>query len=107
MYLSEPINLWEAITAARTNHDKDSKGQEPRCLGPRVVDSDVDGLSKSARWYGQELSVRATDEGWVITVFSCWDDRDECGIEILIPKDGKEPAKILKDRNHRIMFLHD
>ena len=106
-FTSEPINLWEAITAAELNWQKFDKGLEPRALGPRVKDTDVSGLSKSARWGGQELNVRATEEGWLIKVFSCYELMDEYSIQILIPKDSSKPAKIIKDRNGRIEHIHD
>lgn len=99
------INLWEAITAAEINHKKLMEGKDPRAYGPEVSTDQVTALSRSARWSGQELSIEPTEEGWLIKVFSCYDSVD--GIEILIPKDHKLPAKIVLDRNGRIIHVHD
>lgn len=106
-FTSEPINLWEAITAAELNWQKFDNGLEPRALGPRVKDTDVSALSKSARFGGQEITVRATEEGWLIKVFSCYDCQDACSVQIMIPKDCMEPARFVLDRTARIIHVHD
>lgn len=103
-----PINLWEAITASQQNSRLFDEGRELRALGPRVSGQDIDDLNKSARWNGQELSVTPNEDGWIIKVFSCYTDHsDQSGIEILIPKDSKQPVRVLKDRTGRISYHHD
>lgn len=106
-FTSNPINLWEAITAAELNWKKFEEEKEPRAYGPHVNPEDVTALTKSARFGGQELTVRATDEGWLIKVFSCYDNHDNCSVQILIPKDCMQPAKFILDRTNRIIHVHD
>lgn len=102
-----PINIWEAITAAESNHNKLDNNKEPRCYGPRVSGEDVSALSKSARFGGQEMTVRATEEGWLIKVFSCYESHDNCSVQIMIPKDCMQPARFILDRTERIIHVHD
>lgn len=106
-FTSQPINLWEAITSSQLNWDKFRQGKEPRAIGPDVTSDDVQALSKSTRFYGQELNVRATEEGWLIKVFSCYDSHDESSVQILIPKDAMQPARFILDRAYRIIHVHD
>ena len=106
-YTSNPINLWEAITSCELNHQKFDKDQEPRSYGPRVTSDDVTALSKSSRFGGQELSVWATEEGWLIKVFSCYDFHEDFSVQIMIPKDRMKPAQILHDRTGRLEHHHD
>lgn len=106
-YTNEPINLWEAITSCELNHQKFDNDKEPRSYGPRVTREDVAALSNSARFGGQELTVRATEEGWLIKVFSCYDCQDTCSVQIMIPKDCMEPARFVLDRTARIIHVHD
>ncbi len=105
--MDRSINLWEAITASEHNHDKFDQGLEPRCYGPKVTSDDVIELGNTGRWNGQELSLKATPEGWLIKVFSCYTEGDPDGVEILVPKDRKEPVKVLKDIVGRIAYQHD
>lgn len=102
----DSINLWESITAGESNWQKFDSGKELRALGPQVTREHVTALSQSARFGGQELSLEPKPEGWVLKVFSCYDDH-EYVIEILIPKDQTEPVKVLKDRTGQIMHMHD
>jgi hypothetical protein len=50
-------------------------------------------LNAVARTPGQEISLRVTDEGWVIEVFSCYrlDDR---GIKVFIPKNQSRAIEV-------------
>lgn len=105
-FTSNSINLWEAITAAESNHEKFDQDKQPRCYGPRVTREDVATLSKSARFSGQEIAVRATEEGWLIKVFSCYDCHDT-SVQIMIPKDYMKPARFVLDRTDRIIHVHD
>lgn len=92
------INLWEALTTLERRNARDE------CISPRVTEDDIRELSHSTRWNGQELSVGAVEEGWLIKVFSCYSEDVVTGIEILIPKDG--PVRVLKDRNGIIEYHH-
>ena len=95
------------MARAELNHEKLTQDQESRAYGPRVTSEDVNALSKSARFGGQELNVRATEAGWLIKVFSCYSDHDDNSVQILIPKDCMQPAKFVLDRTARIMHIHD
>lgn len=97
------INLWEAMTAAETNHRREPE----TARGPEVTETDLQELSRSARFSGQELSLQATEQGWVLKVFSCDSDRVQDEIEILIPKDGIIPVKIVRDRYSRLLHIHE
>jgi len=55
----------------------------------------------------QELTLMATDDGWLIQVFSADSGLDPGKIEILIPKDHTKPVKVIKDISGRIQHLHD
>jgi hypothetical protein len=97
------INLWELMTAAETNHRREPDSAR----GPSITSSDLTDLGMAARLGGgQELTLQATDAGWVIKVFSCYGDRDD-NLEILIPKDGRAPVKVLQDRFGKISHVHD
>ena len=50
-------------------------------------------LNAVARTPGQEISLRVTDEGWIIEVFSCYrlDDR---GIKVFIPKNQSRAIEV-------------
>jgi hypothetical protein len=98
----KPINLWEAMTATETNHRR----EPDTARGPVITGSDLAELGAAARWGGQELSVEATEHGWTLRVFSCYDGPFD-GIEILIPKDGRTPVKIVKDEWGKIAHIHD
>ena len=104
---SNTINLWEAITAAESNRRRDEEGRATTALGPKVVENDLIALSQSARWSGQEIDIKATNEGWLISVFSCYEIKNECSVQVLIPKDHNKPAQIVYDRNGQIQFMHD
>lgn len=71
-------NLWECLTRTETEE----------------FDNLIEDLGASASLSGQELSLRSTNEGWVITVHACYEDGK---VEILIPEDRTVPVKILKD----------
>jgi hypothetical protein len=53
-----------------------------------------------------ELSIRPSEEGWIISIFGC--DMDDCGgIEILIPKDHKEAVKVVRDEIGARTYRHN
>jgi hypothetical protein len=89
------INLWSALTAL-----------EGRDLSCKIGKEDLQELSDAARWNGQEITLKATPDGWLINVFSCYSEDGVTGIEILIPKD-RNPVKIIKDRDGRVEYHHD
>jgi hypothetical protein len=70
------------------------------------MDEDITALGNSTRWHGQEFSVQATDDGWLIKVFSCYSDGCPEGVEILIPKDRYQPVQILLDRVGNLQHHH-
>ena len=88
------VNLWECITACCVNQDRERRDFPLAALGAEIHKEDLRNFAKSARWGGQELSLTATEEGWLIKIFSCYDKHNH-GIEILIPKTG-EPIKIVE-----------
>ena len=73
-------NLWEAIVKA--SHKEPAYEQLARELG------------RSACLSYQEIGIVPSDKGWVIIINACNEDGE---VEILIPKDRKEPVQILKD----------
>jgi hypothetical protein len=83
------LNLWELITGehARRVHEHDPRIQQTHDI--------VQHLSDSARMKGQELAIEPVEEGWLIEVFSCWDDQrgtpQSGSWFILIPKHGGTP----------------
>jgi hypothetical protein len=98
--MAESINLWTALTAAEYNTRKDIGP------GPRVSSQDLIDLGRSARFDMQELSLEATDDGWLIKLFPAQGE-DYCGeVAILVPKDGLLPVRVLKDEVGRIAHLH-
>jgi hypothetical protein len=86
-------NLWECLTHAS------------RCMpNSSALDETLSKLALNARLPGQELSLEATDEGWVVRIFSCYDGEPEFDDEgyvtrresmpafvLTIPKDGAQP----------------
>jgi len=70
------INLWELITSAAIHDDRP---------GDMLVTKEhLTELGKSGCG-GQELSLQATEDGWVIKVFSCYDGCDgDSSIKITI-----------------------
>ena len=94
------INLWSALV---TLESQTTRGEHP---STRVTEDNLGELGRTARWNGQELSIEASDEGWVLKVFSCYSEGDGTEIKILIPKDWREPVKVLKDRTGRIEYHH-
>lgn len=98
--MANVINLWFALTAAEY-HTRKEDGP-----GPRVEGGDLRELGQSARFYNQEFSVEATEAGWVIRLFPCSGDDFQDEVEILVPKDGSQPVKVVKDRIGRIAHLH-
>jgi len=99
------INLWECLTAAETNHRRDPEGAR----GPKVTTEDLTALGRAARLGGgQELSLEVTETGWLIKVFSCYEDGpSDADITIAIPKDGRTPIKVLKDQFGKIAHIHE
>lgn len=97
------INVWELLTAAEYTHRR----HPDDARGPKITDADLGTLSAAGRFNGQELSLEATDAGWVIKVFSCYGEGPNNDIEILIPKDGRTPVKVVRDQWGRIAHLHD
>lgn len=91
------INLWSAMTSIEASKES---------FADRITSDDLRELGETARWHGQELSLQPTEEGWLIKVFSCFSEDGVTGIEILIPKDHREPTKILKDRNGSWEYHH-
>jgi hypothetical protein len=82
------INLWELITHAAVCSD----------LRGIADQDDLDRLrgelDASARWNGQELSLKPTSEGWELTIQSCFSsDQDNLEISpkivVKIPKNGQ------------------
>lgn len=73
-------NLWSCLTSAvyRRQGAPDERGEEL-----------LTHLAHSARWGGQELELRVTEEGWEVRIFSCY-ERGESGEEeiiLTIPRD--------------------
>ena len=88
----DSINLWECITSSK--------------LEGKIIREQLTELGNPARWNGQEISLRATEEGWKIRIFSCYSDDNNCEIVILIPKDNNKSVQILKDRSGYIEYHH-
>ena len=98
--MEHSINLWECLTRLESLN---KKGDSP----VKVSEDDLIALGKNTRTWHQELSLQATEKGWVIRVFSCEMDCYGDEVVILIPSDHKEPVKILKDTVGRITFSHE
>ena len=98
--MDHTINLWSAMTRLESEGERDS------CTYPRVTKDDLAALGWQARFYMQELSIRAIEGGWEIRIFSY--DTDCIGDEVIIftPKDGMKPCEIRKDRYGRIKWHH-
>ena len=75
------INLWELMLSTSTN-----EYCVPEYKRLRLMKACAD-LARASYVAGQEFSIEAIEEGWLIKVFSCHDDRWE--INILITKTGK------------------
>ena len=78
------INLWELITHARA-------GGSAR-VSEEHAEQVQQALGAAAHWNGQELSLQPVEEGWLIRIFSCFDDDlpgDGMAYSILIPKIGE------------------
>lgn len=88
------INLWECLTSIKNNG----------CVGE--ISKYIRELGKTSRWGGQELSLKPTESGWILRVFSCFSDNNTCEIVILIPKDNNKPVQILKDRSGNVEYHH-
>lgn len=93
------INLWECLTnAERTARKYDTT--------PRVTSEDLRTLGQAARFYRQELSVEVTEDGWLLRLFSCDVECYGDEVVILIPKDGREPVEVKKDRIGKREYHH-
>jgi hypothetical protein len=77
---SPAINLWELITSAA--HHDDRPGDH------NINQQHLTDLAQSARFSGQELSIEATEDGWLIEVFSCYESKTDWSIQITILKKG-------------------
>ena len=86
-------NLWEALTHIAACARRHPTQQEQD-------DSVLVALSQATRWSGQELSLEANDEGWVIRVFSCYSGSGcpncdpDLEIVLTIPKDRRTPPRV-------------
>ena len=92
------INLWECLTSL---YERDLPASHS------VTDELLQALGFSARFHMQELTMMATDDGWLIQIFSADSGLDPGKIEIIIPKDHTKPVKVIKDIAGRIQHLHD
>lgn len=97
--MADSINLWECLTAAERNHRKHD-------TGPAVHDDQLTSLGRTARFHQQELSVEATEAGWVIRVFGCGVEQAGDEVVILIPSDVREPVRVQKDRVGQREYHH-
>ena len=61
--------------------------------GRKRGDAMLEGLARTQRYGGQEISLEVADGGWKISVFSCHGSRDT-EIIIFIPADHREPPTI-------------
>jgi hypothetical protein len=53
-------------------------------------------LAAAARVPGQELKVTATEEGWVVEVYSAWDEQGDNVVRLLVPKDKGKDALVVQ-----------
>lgn len=88
------INLWECLTSLERKEERYEK--EPLCrkVNPELLMA----LGRAERFYNQELSLEVTEQGWLIKILTCSVEQYGDSVEILIPKDHREPCQILKDR---------
>ena len=97
----KPVNLWEALTSLETIGRREEKYPQ------RVFQEQLCELGKAARFHMQEITLEATEEGWLIKVFGCDSAADGFDIHILIPKDYRQPTKVIKDRYGRLEYHHE
>lgn len=100
--MSEPVNLWSALTALEYHTRRTPHGPSPEVQKDFITE-----LGRSSRFYNQEFSVKPTGEGWLIEFFGCDIDSLYDKVIVLIPKDRMQPVKIIKDRAGRIEHHHD
>jgi hypothetical protein len=91
-------NLWSCMTSYI--YGRSERGSEQRERGEEVLDN----LAKSSRWSGQEISLEPLEDGWKITIFSCYTHSyDENGdhlyeespkIILFVPKDATKPPTL-------------
>ena len=96
------INLWKLLTdcpldaSARSLAVRHNIGREVQGL-----------LNQAKRVDGQELNLDVDDQGWTITVYSCWrNDRglmgaDDYLFKVYIPKDKHEAIRFEVDDGHK------
>lgn len=87
------VNLWECLTRCDSLNRRNESA-------PNVPEGILEELHKCSRFYGQEIRLEPTEEGWKIRIEHCDDSHLSygSGVEILITKDHREPCRIIKDR---------
>jgi hypothetical protein len=86
------VNVWDLLTDIPTEPCRELL-ESRRAQGQSVKDK----MNASARIFGQEMSLEATDSGWVIKVFSCFTDKGGESpdlIRVEIPKDRTQKIRV-------------
>lgn len=88
------VNLWECLTSC------DRRSRRDDLSSPSIHDELIVELGRAERLYNQEITLEPSELGWVVKIIHCDMDSSASGdgVEILIPKDCREPCKIIKDR---------
>lgn len=81
------INLWEAISHLTQCKDRPASSREQ--AGEIQA-----ALGDASSMAGQELSLEATEDGWVIEVHSCYESGK---VRLLVPKDRGAKVRVLED----------
>jgi hypothetical protein len=91
------VNLWDLLTEVTpiSKNDGVCQGvldmlQADRDQGQKVKEL----LNSNSRWGGQEFCLHVDDGAWRIEVFSCYDERSEPLLRLIIPKDGDKPVRV-------------
>lgn len=83
------INLWSVLNQQRSLTEKGiSQVQD-------VTREDLVKLGNAERFSMQELVLKSYSQGWILEIFGV--NEDSGIVEIFIPKDRSQPARILRD----------
>jgi hypothetical protein len=81
------INLWDMMLYYAKNHPMKYKADE--------ADAAMVALSSCARLPMQELSLQSSPDGWIIHIFSTFDEYRHISYQIRIPSDMNVPPMIV------------
>lgn len=89
---SAQLNLWELMILSSELDPGESKRKKTQAL------------IQALEHHGQELSINAASNGWLLRVHSCYSD---LAVDILIPHNPEIPVTVLRDNRGTVKVYRD